>query len=86
MNTTAVVTLSADHRITIPVEIARQLDLRPGAKINIESVDNQLVLTPQPQDFTAALVDGTRNLYGHRARDADEYLQIERASWEADTP
>jgi len=79
MKTTAIATLSSKRQITIPLNMAKQLDLKAGMKLIVLLEDNHLVLTPQPQSFTDALVGSTQKLYGETLQDIDKYLREERA-------
>lgn len=40
------VELRTKSQITLPAEIVKKLNLKPGDKIEIEEVDNQIVLKP----------------------------------------
>lgn len=82
MITTALATLSSKRQITIPVRMAKELDLKAGMKLIVELEDNHLVLTPQPKSFTDIIVGSTKNLYGETPQDIDKYLHEERAWYE----
>lgn len=82
MTITALATLSSKRQITIPVRIARELDLKAGMKLIVELEDDHLVLTPEPSSFTDTIVGSTKKLYGETPQDVDKYLHEERAWYE----
>ena len=42
--------VSKDWRITIPAEMRRRLDLKPGDLLSVQSKDDHIVLTPVRSD------------------------------------
>ena len=82
MKTTAIATLSSKRQITIPASLAKQLELEAGMKLIVELGDDHLILTPQPENFTDALIGSTKNLYGETPEDVNKYLREERAWYE----
>ena len=79
------ITLSSKNQITLPVDIVRILDLKPGDKLVAELIDDHIVLLPQPESWTDYFGESMRGVYGSTVKEIDKYIPEERASperWE----
>ena len=79
------ITLSSKNQITLPVDIVRILDLKPGDKLVAELIDDHIVLLPQPESWTDYFGGSMRGVYGSTVKEIDKYIAGERASperWE----
>ncbi len=76
METTTV--LSSKRQLTLPVRMARALNLGPGSRVILRLEDDRIVLLPLGSGrLTEALGGSLRGAYG----DVDAYIREERASW-----
>ena len=69
-----VVTMTSKNQITLPIEIARQLNVKPGDKLVVELVQDHVVLMPQPGSWADYVVGSVRGVYGARKEDIDSYI------------
>lgn len=69
------VTLSSKHQIVIPRESRRVLGLRPGDKLLVVTLGEQVIVLRKPVRHT----DATRGLA--RRTFPKGYLKAERAAW-----
>ena len=69
-----VVTMTSKNQITLPIEIARQLNVKPGDKLVVELVQDHVVLMPQPGSWADYVVGSVKGVYGARKEDIDSYI------------
>ena len=69
-----VVTMTSKNQITLPIEIARQLSVKPGDKLVVELVQDHVVLMPQPGSWADYVVGSVKGVYGARKEDIDSYI------------
>ena len=69
-----VVTMTSKNQITLPVEIARQLNVKPGDKLVVELIQDHVVLMPQPGSWADYVVGSVKGVYGARKEDVDSYI------------
>ena len=69
-----VVTMTSKNQITLPIEIARQLNVKPGDKLVVELVQDHVVLMPQPGSWADHVVGSVKGVYGARKEDIDSYI------------
>ncbi|MEK7160797.1 MAG: AbrB/MazE/SpoVT family DNA-binding domain-containing protein [Patescibacteria group bacterium] len=77
---TAILTVSPQGQITIPVEWRQMLDLYKGAQVVAyirEGIKKSLLLSPKPKSWTQTVAGTGANLWGN----SDDYLKKERAEW-----
>lgn len=81
-----ITTITGKNQVTIPADIARALDLKPGTRLSWEiNADGALVATPQPSraQLAAALM-GEGRKYLRPDEDVVQDLIIEREMEEDD--
>ena len=69
-----VVTMTSKNQITLPIEIARQLSVKPGDKLVVELVEDHVVLMPQPGSWADYVIGSVKGVYGARREDIDSYI------------
>ena len=69
-----VVTMTSKNQITLPIEIARKLSVKPGDKLVVELVQDHVVLMPQPGSWADHVVGSVKGVYGARKEDIDSYI------------
>ena len=69
-----VVTMTSKNQITLPIEIARQLSVKPGDKLVVELVQDHIVLMPQPGSWADYVVGSVKGVYGAHKEDIDSYI------------
>ncbi len=69
-----VVTMTSKNQITLPIEIARQLNVKPGDKLVVELIQDHVVLMPQPGSWADYVVGSVKGVYGTRKEDIDSYI------------
>ena len=80
----ATVTLSSKHQITLPVDMVRSLELKPGDKLIAELVDDHVVLLLQPDSWTDYFMGSMKGVYGSTKEEIDRYIAEVRHGWEID--
>ena len=75
-------TVSSKYQITLPAEIVRDAEIKPGDKLVVEFINGRIVMLPQPENWTTYFVGSLKGVYGATKEEADQYLAGERASWE----
>lgn len=79
-----VVTVSSKNQITLPVEIVRAFDIKPGEKLIIEGIQWRIVMMKESENRLERYVGSLRGLYGNTVEEIDQYIRDERASPERD--
>ena len=74
-------TLSGKNQLTLPIDIVRTLGLKPGDKLIVQLVDDQVVLLPKPEDWAQYFMGSTKGLYGTK-EEIDEYIAESRGGGE----
>ena len=72
----AEVTLSSKHQIVVPQDARRALGLKPGDKLVIVSLGENVVLMRRPRSYAMGTKGAAKGLY------AAGYLEAERGGWE----
>jgi AbrB family looped-hinge helix DNA binding protein len=70
------VTLSSKHQIVVPRQARRALGLKPGDKLVIVSLGEDVVLLKRPRSYTMSTKGAARGLY------PEAYLEAERGDWD----
>ncbi|MBI4198183.1 MAG: AbrB/MazE/SpoVT family DNA-binding domain-containing protein [Chloroflexi bacterium] len=78
------VTLSSKHQITLPVDLVRGLNLKPGDKLVVELIDDHLIVLPQPQSWVDYFAGSMKGVYGNTVEEVDRYIAEVRNGWELD--
>jgi len=78
------VTLSSKHQITLPMNMVRSLDLKPGAKLVLELIDDRIVLLPQPDSWADYFTGSMKGVYGSTKEEIDRYIAEVRYGWDID--
>lgn len=76
--------VSTKYQVVIPKEVRKKLQVKPGQKMNINVIGEQIILSPTsakeswkwPQDYIKNLKDPWEG------EDRDKYLELERNSWQ----
>jgi AbrB family looped-hinge helix DNA binding protein len=68
-------TLSSKNQIVIPREAREALELKPGDKLIVTSINGKLIIMEKPKSYAAALAGIARGVY------PKDYLKKERKSW-----
>ena len=74
MKATAV---SSKGQITIPADVIRALEIKPGSKLLVVPVEGGIMLLRRPASLTDELVGSISDVYGDGAR----YVEGERGEW-----
>ena len=69
-----VVTMTSKNQITLPIDIARRLNVKAGDKLVVELVQDHVVLMPQPGSWADYVVGSVKGVYGTRKEDIDSYI------------
>jgi len=75
------VKVSSRNQIALPSEARKKLNIQPGDRLLVDVQDGVLVLIPQPGDYVAYMAGLHREIW--QDMDAEEYIESERAAWEA---
>lgn len=81
---TATVTLSSKHQITLPVDLVRGLNLKPGDRLVVELIDDHLVVMAQPSSWVEYFAGSLKGVYGHTVEEVDRYIAEVRHGWDID--
>ncbi len=73
------VKLGRNHQIAVPAAVCKALGIQPGDHLLAEVRDGQLVLVPEPQDYSERLKGLHREVW--EGVEPHEYVQQERAAW-----
>jgi AbrB family looped-hinge helix DNA binding protein len=76
---TIIARLSTKYQVVIPKAVREALDLQPRDQVLFLLDGDTVILRPQPESFAGTL----RGLHQDLWPDPDEWLEEERASWEA---
>jgi AbrB family looped-hinge helix DNA binding protein len=76
---TVVARLSTKYQVVIPKAVREALDLEPRDQLLFLVDGDTVILRPKPGNFVEAM----RGLHQDLWPDPDEWLEQERASWEA---
>jgi AbrB family looped-hinge helix DNA binding protein len=68
--------VSSKYQITIPREVRRALGLKPGDKLLVVLMGDDMIVLRKPKSYRAAITGIGRGLY------PADYLKKERESWE----
>ena len=71
--------VSTKYQVVIPKAVREVLDLQPGDRLLFLVEGDTVTLRPEPASFAGAL----RGLHQDLWPDPDQWLEEERASWEA---
>lgn len=71
--------VSTKYQVVIPKAVREVLDLQPRDRVLFLVEGDTIILRPEPDSFAGAL----RGLHQDLWPDPDEWLEEERASWEA---
>jgi AbrB family looped-hinge helix DNA binding protein len=71
--------LSSKSQIVLPAKIRRQLDIKPGDKLEISTEDNVIMIRKSPQSAVDALEACSSDIW----HDYEEVLDNERDQWTA---
>ncbi len=71
--------VSTKYQVVIPKAVREVLDLQPRDRLLFLVDGDTVILRPQPESFAETL----RGLHQDLWPDPDEWLEGERASWEA---
>ena len=78
----SVSTISTKNQITLPVQLLRELGLRPGDRLAVNREGNRLVLRARPKDWVNYHAGSLAGLYGRDAAEIDAYVKELRAEGE----
>lgn len=74
--------ISSKHQIVVPRAVREKMKLRAGQNIYLYVVDeNRALLVKQPQDHVSAL-EGLGQEVWTALGGGDQYIRIERSSWD----
>lgn len=76
----ATVTLSRKNQITIPARVCRELGLKAGTRLSVDTQGSEIILTPRPASYRKLLGGKLAGVYG-TAKEISAYLREERKSW-----
>ena len=71
-------TLSSKSQIVIPVELRRQLGLRPGDRLILEAEEDRIIVKKEHRSF----LDRLDALSGEVWQDGEEELRRSREEWD----
>ena len=72
----AEVTLSSKHQIVVPQDARRALGLKPGDKLVVVSLGENVVLMKRPRSYAMSTKGAAKGLY------PEGYLEAERGDWD----
>jgi len=81
MSTSQTVKVSKRYQIVVPSAARMQLKIQSGDRLLVDVQDGMLILLPQPQNYTSQLEGLNREIW--EGVDTEEYLNGERAAWDA---
>ena len=73
------VTMSSKRQITLPARMVRELDLKPGMKLEVRMEDGEMVLHPRKMSVLQEIMSLPGGYYGTTKEDVDEYMREIRA-------
>lgn len=76
--------VSTKYQVVIPKEVRRRIEVKPGQKLNVNLVGDQIILSPaRPEVKLNWPEDHYRQLRGiWKASEIDKYIKEERGSWD----
>ena len=74
-------TRSSKYQITLPARLVRELGLKPGDKLAVETESGRIILHPRPKDWLSYVAGSTPGLYGDTKEEVDAYLREVRGDW-----
>lgn len=74
-------TISSKYQITLPARLVRELGLKPGDKLAVETESGRIILHPRPKDWLSYVAGSTPGLYGDTKEEVDAYLREVRGDW-----
>ncbi len=74
------VKMNRRRKITVPSEVRKQLGIGPGDHLRIEVRGGEVVLIPEPQDYSQRLRGLHREVW--EGVDPQEYVRREREAWQ----
>ena len=75
------VKVSKKHQIAVPSEVRRQLGIRSGDQLLVESSAGYVVLLPEPHDYSQRLRGLHREVW--EGVEPQEYVRHEREAWQS---
>lgn len=75
--------VSTKYQVVIPKEARKQIDIKPGQKMDVEITNHRIILSKAQAKKEWRAEDYYKKLGGlWKGIDADKYLDEERNSWE----
>jgi AbrB family looped-hinge helix DNA binding protein len=71
--------LSTKYQLVIPREVREALKLQPNDSVIFLIVGDSVYMRPRPKSFTSALTGLHSEVW---SANTDEWLEVERASWQ----
>ena len=75
-------TMSSKRQITIPAAVARELELKPGMKLEVQVENGEIVLHPRRMSVIEEIIALPAGYYGTTKEDVDAYMRESRQGWE----
>jgi len=72
------VKISSKNQIVVPKEARERMGVGPGDELLVVAKRDRIIILPKPDDLLGCLAGSAKGIYG----DVDEYIRIERASWD----
>ncbi|MBI2172098.1 MAG: AbrB/MazE/SpoVT family DNA-binding domain-containing protein [Chloroflexi bacterium] len=79
-----VVTVSSKHQITLPAEIVRAMDLKPGDKLIANALDWRIVIMKESENRLERYIGSLKGVYGSTKEEIDRYIAEVRYGWDID--
>jgi AbrB family looped-hinge helix DNA binding protein len=71
-------TISSKNQITLPVQLLRELGLRPGDRLAVKRDGDRLILRPRPKNWVQHYRGKLEGYYGKTKEEIDAYVQEQR--------
>ncbi|MBI2873243.1 MAG: AbrB/MazE/SpoVT family DNA-binding domain-containing protein [Chloroflexi bacterium] len=76
------ITVSSKYQVTLPMEIVRAMDLKPGDKLLAEAIDWRIVLMKGGENAVERFKGSLKGVYGSTVEEIDRYIAGERGGQE----
>lgn len=70
-------TISSRGYIVLPAKIRKKMNLHPGTRVLLSTMDDKIVIQPIPS-FTEKLSGITKRSFGITPQEVEDYLQTDR--------
>jgi AbrB family looped-hinge helix DNA binding protein len=71
-------TISSKNQITLPIQLLREIGLKPGDRLAVTRDGNKLILRARPKNWVEYYRGSLKGLYGNTREEIDAYIEEQR--------